>query len=499
MRAPTPDTSIPHPDTASRGGHLTEAKKWLMRGVLAGVLGTAALSGAGCSSETVEPHPSATPEAAVTYAAPEGADKLPLVSREAVRKNEGLVSTSSITYYADKEDFDWHLSFDDYDLSDYRGNDHLDPTPESLDWLPSGTSAPVLDLMIGTDGELRYKTHGDRGYNTNEEEKILGAVAEASPLLEAAMQAGVVSQAHIRVFEPNQQPENPEWEPQEEGLFVAHDHSNDAEPAIYYYLPANKYVDVEAIATVMSHEAAHGLMGHGELTTPSAEQAAVFTKACNTLRKSALTDIDQDLYHITSTLDYLRATSPEEYAPAFQAVIDALRQGTYSDLEPVETNWGWISKARSCFVQNPWIAFKNQVAAQNINGGRLSKGMIDARSELEINEMVEDWHDLLKSKTVYSILDESGYLGPDERNKKYGHTSEGMAEMGASLTNLSLTQPEDFGGRVAELPADQKAAVVSIVQSNFAYMVDRYGTNKKFMDYLQKQYAQFAESAKIAR
>lgn len=71
-------------------------------------------------------------------------------------------------------------------------------------------------------------------------------------------------------------------------------------------------------------------------------------------------------------------------------------------------------------------------------------------------------------------------------------------ELTASTTNLALVMPEEFGERIAELEADQKAAILAVIGENFAYLRKHHATNKTFMDYLDKQYGIFAASAHVA-
>lgn len=355
MHHAAPHQPNEHSGRAASGPHYgIEVKNLIKTTAAAAVLGGMALLGSGCSAAE---SPAAAPtHAPVKYEVAEGVDELPEVAKDA-RSLDGvstLMYPRQFVYSIDKEAFSNHSNFRATD-PEHKGLDQYDNIPEG-EYLPSGDSAPLLEVMIGSDGKLRYKSH-EQGYGkTQVETLILDAVQDAAPMLEASLQTGAVSQVNIRIFEPDQYPDHPSWEPTEAGLYIPRDCTPGAggKPSIYYYLPSTPgtTIDAEAVSLILSHEAGHALLGQGERIPPSAEQIESFTKACNTLEQGALADMKDDAYFVLRGLRDLMDTTPAEYRPAFQAVIDGIKNGTYQSLQSIEGTGPLVEAVPSCFLQD---------------------------------------------------------------------------------------------------------------------------------------------------
>lgn len=467
----------------------------------AATLAAITLLATGCTPN-VEAAPPQSTETTAHYDATPEADALPKVSDAANQLgtiNPYPISTSYLANSIKPDAFDF--LYNPYPDQEQTKEDYArlgKPRPPIED-LPDRDSAPLMDLRIGSDGTLRYKTYDERpGQYLNQNAKIMHAVADAAPVLEAAMQANVVGQAHIRIFEPNQFPGNPQWEPGQYGVHINHDYNDGGKPAVYYYLPADAQISPQALSLILSHEAGHGLTESREDIAPDPDVARAFTAACTTLRAQAAANMAQDGSLIESSLQTMRSMAPKVYDGAFNAVISAMRNGTYDQL-PARYPFGNRS-IPACFMQDPWHALADYVALHKVNGGKLpfaSDAQYEDYFENESNEMVTDWNDLIKAKTIYGELCESGYLGNLPTDKEMGHSYDNILELKASTGNLILRVPDAFGENVADLPADQKAAVLTVAAQVTDYLRKHHATNKGLMDLVNKNYATFLAKAGV--
>lgn len=439
------------------------------------IAGGIALAGAGCTSPEAPP-----PPAAVVYEAPEGADKLPKVNVEYFTEpSPGThISAGNLAYgVRDKKQF----------------VNHENPTPDnSADYmLPYGRSAPILDIVIGTDGELRYKNHENY---SGQDSLLLGAVGATSVPLKRALQGGQVGQVHFRVFEPYQYPGEPDLEPRGEVFYIPKDYNDGGKPAIYYYFPASGYEDTEAVAAGLSHEAGHALLGHNEVAPPSPEQQQAFVEACTVIQKSALEYAKQDSLLITSSIDRLKYMSPKVYGPAFDAVKNAIREGTYDQLDAYDrTRQGGVP---ACYLQDPWMALSQQIREQNLNNGNPGDLFNNERFEAELGEVIEDWHDLLKESQIYQALSEATYLSPQGENEHMGHPHDNLFELTASSFNVGiLLHPAEVGEHVADLPDDLHNAVMIVMEQNVVKLKKTHSEDGEFIRFVEQQYANFLAKA----
>lgn len=286
--------------------------------------------------------------------------------------------------------------------------------------------------------------------------------------------------------------------------FIPEDNTEggNGQAAAYYYFAANGYTDTEAMQRVTDHEFAHALSGqNGKPAELTPEQTQAFTEACTTLRASALENMKQDTATILQSLRDLQRLAPKEYAPAFKAVSDALQDGTYGDL-PAAADTNPLHGIKACYLQNPWYALAESIRAQKINGGTIPAEMNTERFENEVNEMVEDWHDLVKENTVYNVLSESNYIKNkhDEESEGLGHPYESFYELQASTANLILSVPSEFGAHVAKLPEDQKKAIWVVVDHNHKVMREDKNLQKdqEFLKFAEAQLAEFKAKAEMA-
>jgi len=441
--------------------------------------GAVALTGAGCSAGE-SPAPKGDTHA-VHYDASAGANELRQISsyERVIKKPSSTTYVSNTMLAVRAKTFDTIV------------NINPDKNAEA-EALPTSPSAPVLDVVMGSDATLRFKSYqGDSG----EQNALLGVVASRQPIVEAAFKSGQVRQIHFRVFRPDEFPGYPDLEPYSKMQFIAHDYNDEGRPAVYYYMASSGQEDTEAMAMQLGHEFSHALLGQGEATVPTPEQTKAFTDACATMQRESMKLASQDSKLVTSSLAYQRDMLPKKFAPAFDAVIKALHEGSYARL-PVDDD-----RAKrgipACYLQDPQQAVIEYIKAHNINGGKLPEEMNAVAYTREAGEMMEDWNDFIKENAVYRALSESTYVSKEGDNKELGHPDENIKELSASTTDLILTVPTELGAHVAALPADQRGAVISVAGQNYTVLKTRHKDDQTFIKQLDTEYKQFADTVGV--
>jgi hypothetical protein len=408
-----------------------------------------------------------------------GADRLPQVPENP------RADPSAYTYINVKE------IARNIDPLDYKYLTNSAPEGEPADkvkLLPVGTSAPVIDFLIGSDGKLHYKDYGVAGTETP---VLLDVVSAASPLLEPALRDGQVSQIHIRAFQPNQFPDTPELEPRTEFLEVAHDYNDNGRPAIYVYLSAEDKLPTETASTVLTHEASHRLTGQDPSMTLTPEKSKAYTEACKIMQKSALEYISQDSSTLIQSLGQLEALAPREYAPALQEVAESIKNATYGEAAQLKLDAGEVP---SCFLMTPWQAIVASVKSKNINGGDMAKLLEAPHVENIVSEITEDWHDAVKESDIYRTLSESTYLDPIHKadNEKWGHSYEDKPELEATSANLLLTASMDeFCQHVNDLKPELREATLDVMEQVILTLRQQHPNDPEFLKLAEQRYREF--------
>lgn len=364
-----------------------------------------------------------------------------------------------------------------------------DTPRDQLDLLPADKSAPVLDIMLGNDGKLHYKSYGTAPI---QEARLLDVASAASPTLGAALRGGQVRQVHFRVFKPNQYPDEPSLEPRTEFREVPRDYNDGGKPAIYADLAGSGYMDTEAAALSLSHEASHRLLDQDRSVPPSAEEMQVFTEACQVMQKSALEYVRQDSAELIRGLGRLESLAPREYAPVFRELGDSIRQASYDQLPHGHLAAG---EAPACFLQDPWQAIASLVKAKNINGGDTSALIEASGVEKELGELTTDWNDTIKESAIYRALNESTYLSSQNDNGEWGHSQDNWRELTATTSNLMLNLPEEVGEHVGDLPDNLKQATLNVVAQDYKKLHELHKNDPEFLDLLDRQYNTFLAKA----
>ena len=465
---------------------------------LAGALLVGGIALTGCTAGPEKPD-----VPAYTYEAAPGVDQLPRVSGFnllAAPDAAGLLINGEITE-AIKRDKTRKAEDKYTTLSNTNpGSD------KSNGEMPAIATAPVLDIMMGSDGELRYKDYTP-GAADEQDAQILRAVAATSSLLKPAMHSGDVTTVHIRI---NQQPSKkdlaeygPGPEMEDHAQFIGRDSNDGGKPSIYYFMEPNGNTDTQTIATEVGHEAGHALKHQvsaedNKDIVLTGEERKLFVEACGAIRKQALTQISHESGYIISDLEKMRDLSKPEFRDEYNKVINAIKNDEYWKLPNFEKPSGGVPE---CFIQHPFKAFLAQVPVADMRT-RLKHQSEKNEEAFEAagGDLVDEWNDLLKQGAIYKILSESTYLGrKDDDHYRWGHPYDNAYELGASATNISLMHPKDFGDNVSELDPNQRAIVIKFVKGNAESLKNSHRTETEFCKFVDAQVAIFLQSANIPK
>ncbi len=435
-----------------------------------------ALSAAGCAKPAQnESHTSH--EAAVSYTVPGEVDQLPTVSSyEPVAPAPSPDASLNAGYLAAHANtFSVIVA-----QSNTGGTD-----------LPGDKSAPVMDVLVGSDGKLRFKSYQEASKEQNE---LLGVVLAGESIATATLKKGDVRQIHFRVFQPNQYSQNPEWEPTSQMMFLSHDSNDHGNPAAYVFLSPQQHGNTAALAEVFRHELTHSALGvlGNYLSNPSPEQAQTFAKACATIKEAALQGLQGDTNTIVAGLESMKATVPQHYASAFNKVIQSLQHGAYDKL-PVDEKTK--TSIPACYLQDPEQAVTQQIKAQH--GGTVPDEMNGDDFTKQGDEVVKQWSIALKKHGVYHALSESSYLPPTSENEPYGHPYDNYAELAVGGVNAILNHPDQLAAYIKVLPEDQQGAVEAVLREAHTVLAKHFVNDPGFTGGLNKQYGVFAKAAGI--
>jgi hypothetical protein len=449
--------------------------------------GTIALMGTGCTnpgeSEPVRPPAS-------TYEASPGAEALPAVA-EYVFKGRGAADDDKINPYGlrfdpnrSKEDYDWTVN-------------PRQPQEEENEALPGGASAPILDIKLRPDGTLGFEDHTPQNSQPSPDEaKLLEAVNDNKVLVEAAMQAGTLDGIYFRL--PDADSDLAKDSPFGTMMFISRDYTNGkhGERSIYYYLPQGA-INAEAVSLITGHEAAHAALGHGQFEAPKLpKEKETFAAACDTIRNNTLQEAAEGNERVVSDLERMKKYySPKSSAPAYDAVITALRNGTYNTLPSYPDAADQATTVQECILQNPWQAVLQQARARNIDAGQLAEKVLSEDSEDLASGIVQRWNEALMDTSVQRALSEGSYLAGAEEYG-LGGSYENQEELTAIVLNLALRVPEKFGANIGKLPPDQKAAILAVLRANREKVKACQPASAKFHKYVDDQYGKLLTAAR---
>lgn len=472
------------------------------RAVAGVVAGAAALTLVGCSSpEAPAEAPAAVPEVAQFDADP-GVDAWPVLEADAEPVElDSSTYVGGISMAVDVES-EYHREQASAGAGAYGTSATFGPYESLLnsrknmenmltDQLPSGRSAAVLDVKLGSDGGLRYDSHMSE--HNNDAGELLGLVQANSDPLKSALRNGDIAAVHVRVFEPNQNIGLGVEEPGTWPQYIADDSNTDHRPALYLYLSGQRAETTKKLDLMIGHETEHAALGHStkmlELTTEERQDIAA---ACDTLQTEAMTQVHDRAGYLHQDLQVLRKLVPAKFGPAFERVAEAMKTDTYKSLPERD---GAFEELPECSWQDPLEAVRAVAEEMGLGSISIPEGPAGQRIEQAMDTLVQDWNELVKQGTVYSALNESNLLPYGSDNEQFGHSYERVREVAATTANLVMKEPDAFGEDVAELPDNQHAAIIKIAEANHATLVRRYAHDQLYVNLLNFRYGKFFAAA----
>jgi hypothetical protein len=338
-----------------------------------------------------------------------------------------------------------------------------DPNPitkKDVGDFPASDSAPLLDVMLGSDNKLHFKNYLS-GSTTNEENQLLSAVQGDSVFLTATMRAGKLDNLRFRMQKPEENPD-PDFPQSQFPIQIPQDvHGKKMESNIYYFLPGSGQVDGNTVKTMVAHETGHQALGHGKIdlaksTADHQVAQPIFTPE----QKQDFEALDKDLRHAvaedapTAQIDAmdayetLKEQMPEKYQATMDKVSEAINNGEYDKLPTVGADETPIPAGD---MENPIIATRLLLDKRGINKddfikvGDRDNG--DGDDESLSGTVMDAWNDQLEKDSVFLPFTESQVLDSDTSADEAGHLQDGADEQEASTGSTVLTDTD----RVAEL------------------------------------------------
>ena len=233
------------------------------------------------------------------------------------------------------------------------------------------------------------------------------------------------------------------------------------------------------------HEITHSLFADVSVSTFSEVKAnpelvKQFKKACFAIRSQALEDIKYDTAEIANALeDYIRYETNPAGRRRYQALLEAINSGAWVALEPTTAKpQDREEKIQECAtvhlgVMARVIAEQRQLPAVNSHGVRpheeeLGEAYNHAQNALD---------DLFRKSSLYRVLTEGSYADDD----LMGHPHDDLDELVASLTNVTISYPEEMAQSILSLNDEQKQAVLQMVHLVFDQLSKAHPNLKTYL------------------
>jgi|GEM_PF-3232201 len=365
------------------------------------------------------------------------------------------------------------------------------PTEYQRGFSTDTPSAPLLDIMLGSDDKLHVQDFSP-GKITPDEGKILAAVATDEPYLTSAMRAKRLHKIHFRLNDAGDVQD--ETTVESYPVAVAQDVRDGMQPNLYYFLPGRGAVDPSAIATLTAHETTHLSLEHGKIdlakstatnkvTTPDMTPAekADFTDLCTNISHAVSEDASDDAWETVSQLRDVEMQVPATYTGVLETVQNAITDGTYYKMPQRSTGEGEIA---ACYIPSPTEVLHELAAEQNLNMDKFYK-VADGDNLVGDNtidgEIYDTWNNTLDDDTILSTFTESNYLADTDDNENAGHLPDGFDEVEASVAATVLTKTSEVAQHIASEPEDRKQLELRIARSVFGQLKRVYANDPSFI------------------
>lgn len=410
-------------------------RKYLVHKTIAVLTLIGATSLGACSSEKSNPQP--TPQVHLVEK-----DAAPLSANYSTTIDMRSIDKSIATAYSGKD-------------SPYKRLEQTHPTTgKPTHEFPIFETAPILTITLEND-KLTYEDSTPGLIPA--ERQLLGTINASDSPLRNAMKSGTLHSVKVRAFESK---EKSFVGAIAKPIFVSQDATDNRKNNLYYFLPVDNPIEEKVLKVMFSHESVHAALKHTMDRKIEPSTRRTLEKACNTLQKSALEDMQ---YFGTTTQMYLTdlwRSAPAEIKPHFSTVIKAMKNGTYNQLPVLNKQNAEIP---ACYIERPPYIV-TELARQHGHSEILRTYLNSERNQQILGSIEESWTKALYGHTVYGQIREAAFLPLDPRNEAAGHPEDGAEELEASTTSLALVTPKEFGQKVKSLPKDEQQAVVTVIE-----------------------------------
>jgi hypothetical protein len=347
-------------------------------------------------------------------------------------------------------------------------------------------SAPFLQVNLGQDGELHF-TASDK-VPSGSISQLLRAVEKDADDLKTTMKPAsdgkaAVDSVRFRIYDPkNHDPEFPQTDDME---YVGEDSNDSGRSNIYYILPGAKSIHPESMSLMLGHENTHAALGQRAENWLTKEQAGRLEGPCKLLGRAAVPEaMLSEGPTVRNNLNYIRRNVPAEYRPAYDRVLQALQDGTYTDIPPRKTD---TAPYDPCDIQQPGWAVLQTLNEQGQNLDPLIDILMDKTgttttiANADANA-TNSFNSGLEHSPTYAPLREATYLPKSPDTDGYGHPFSNNAELSATILNVSTSAPKEFLDNMRLLPVQKCQAVKTVADLDAEVIATRYPGTKMAVD-----------------
>jgi hypothetical protein len=365
---------------------------------------------------------------------------------------------------------------------------------------PLKESAPLLDIMAGSDGKLHFKDYSPVQV-TQGERQLLAAVQSDEIYLSAAMRAKRLDAVRFRL--------NQEQSPESDAIGIDTSypiatpqdvHDGTVKSNIYYFLPGHGNIDTDSIGTMLAHENTHSSLRHGvyDLAKSTAEkpvfadiysltERTAFEGICADLRTAVADDVSLYGWESMSDFDDLATHQAPKYHGVMSKVYNAINSGDYDKLPVEKPDDTTVS---TCRMEHPVRIAAELGEKRGINMNNFYKvgGQdTDDGSNSRAGEVADAWFDALEQETILADFTESQFLTPSDENADHGHLQDGSDETEASVASTVLTKTDEVAQKIAAEPADRQQLELRLVDATIGQLKTTYANDPAFIDLANKK------------
>jgi hypothetical protein len=365
---------------------------------------------------------------------------------------------------------------------------------------PTKKSAPLLDIMLGSDGSMHFKDYSPAQV-TREERQILTAVESDDTYLSAAMRAKRLDNIRFRLKQQQSLESDAVGLDSPFPVAAPQDvHGGALESNVYYFLPGNGNVDVDSISMMLAHEGTHVSLRHGtyDLAKSTAKKpvfATIYTPAerrqfeaiCGDLRHIVADDVSLSAWESLDSLDDLATYQKPKYHGVMNKVYGAISDGDYDKLPLVSPEGATVP---ACEMQDPirMTVALGEDRGMNMNDFyAVNEQDNDDGDNLRSGEVSDAWNDTLEQDTFLANFTESQYLSSSDENVHDGHLQDGSDETEASVAGVALIKTDEVAQKIASEPAGRRQVALQLVDATLGQLKTVYANDPAFIDLANKK------------